>query len=218
MSNARNLSKLIPSSTGLIQTANITDDAITNAKLADSETVLQVVANYDTTQTAYSGGSSSSGLDILDSGTITTKATNSQFIIMATWCYAFSLSNDNNVDNEDVHFACLRTYNTGSGTNHAYIGNQDNYNRNTGNAPTSNKFYQTDVHWHYNSSSEQHNGQYDVRNHPWQIFDNPSQAAGTTVQYRIRCWYEGPYYRNRATQGTGNGGTSSLIVMEIGAN
>ena len=58
MSNARNLSRLIPSSTGLIQTANITDDAITNAKLADSETVLQVVANYDTTQTAYSGGSS----------------------------------------------------------------------------------------------------------------------------------------------------------------
>ena len=33
MSNARNLSKLIPSSTGLIQTANITDDAITNAKI-----------------------------------------------------------------------------------------------------------------------------------------------------------------------------------------
>ena len=33
MRNARNLSKLIPSSTGLIQTANITDDAITNAKI-----------------------------------------------------------------------------------------------------------------------------------------------------------------------------------------
>ena len=35
MSNARNLSKLIPSSTGLVQTANIADDAITNAKVAD---------------------------------------------------------------------------------------------------------------------------------------------------------------------------------------
>ena len=35
MSNARNLSKLIPSSAGLIQTANILDDAITNAKIAD---------------------------------------------------------------------------------------------------------------------------------------------------------------------------------------
>ena len=33
MSNARNLSKLIPSSTGLVQTANIADDAITNAKI-----------------------------------------------------------------------------------------------------------------------------------------------------------------------------------------
>ena len=35
MSNARNLSKLIPSSAGLVQTANIADDAITNAKVAD---------------------------------------------------------------------------------------------------------------------------------------------------------------------------------------
>ena len=33
MSNARNLSKLIPSSTGLVQTANIADDAVTNAKI-----------------------------------------------------------------------------------------------------------------------------------------------------------------------------------------
>ena len=33
MSNARNLSKLIPSSAGLVQTANIADDAITNAKI-----------------------------------------------------------------------------------------------------------------------------------------------------------------------------------------
>ena len=33
MSNARNLSKLIPSSTGLVQTANIADDAITNEKI-----------------------------------------------------------------------------------------------------------------------------------------------------------------------------------------
>ena len=35
MSNARNLSKLIPSSAGLVQTANIADDAITNAKLGN---------------------------------------------------------------------------------------------------------------------------------------------------------------------------------------
>ena len=35
MSNGRNLSKLIPSSAGLVQTANIADDAITNAKVAD---------------------------------------------------------------------------------------------------------------------------------------------------------------------------------------
>ena len=45
MSNARNLSKLIPSSTGLIQTANITDDAITNAKIGGAVTNTEVNAS-----------------------------------------------------------------------------------------------------------------------------------------------------------------------------
>ena len=39
MSNARNLSKLIPSSTGLIQTANITDDAVSTDQIANDAVI-----------------------------------------------------------------------------------------------------------------------------------------------------------------------------------
>tara|TARA_R100000773_G_C4207912_1_gene108238 strand:- start:410 stop:1123 length:714 start_codon:yes stop_codon:yes gene_type:complete len=202
-----------------VETAKIANDAITNAKLANSETVLQVVNNHNTSQNSYSGGSSSSGLDVLDSGTITTKALNSQFLIFANITYAFKSSEGTNWDGYDVHWSCLRTYNTGSGATHAFVGNSSALNRNTGNAGTSaTRFYTTDVPWSHNDYSEQHGGNYDTHQLSFCFYDQPNQAAGTTVQYRIRGHYQSSLWINRSISSTEAGGICNLAVLELGAN
>jgi|TARA_R100001460_G_scaffold19669_1_gene40799 hypothetical protein len=202
-----------------VNTAQIANDAVTTGKLTHSETVLQVVNNHNTSQNSYSGGSSSSGLDVLDSGTITTKALNSQFLIFANITYAFSSTEGTNWDGKDVHWSCLRTYNTGSGASHVFVGNSSALNRNTGNAGTSaTRFYTTDVPWGHNDYSEQHQGNYDTHQLSFCFYDQPNQAAGTTVQYRIRGYYQAAMYINRSITSTESGGISNLVVLELGAN
>jgi len=192
---------------------------IVNTKFAAKETVLQVVNNHNTAQNSYSGGSSASGLDVLDSGTITTKALNSQFYIQANISYAISTTSGTNWDSKDIHWACLRTYNTGSGANHAYVGFSGALTRNTGNAGSSaSRWYATDVAWTHNEFDEQHQGNYDTHQLSFSFFDQPNQAAGTTVQYRIRGWYQAAMYINRSITQPESGGICNLTIMELGAN
>ena len=192
---------------------------IVNTKFAAKETVLQVVNNHNTSQNSYSGGSSSTGLDVLDSGTITTKSLNSQFLIIANITYQYSSSSGTNWDSKDIHWSCLRTYNTGSGANHAFVGHNGSLNRNTGNAGSNGtRFYCTDVPWSHNDYSEQHGGNYDTHQLSFCFYDQPNQAAGTTVQYRIRGHYQSAIYINKAITGTESGGICNLAVLELGAN
>ena len=55
MSLARNLSKFKPSSSGLIETADIADDAVTNAKVGDDmavgKLITKITANNDANAT-----------------------------------------------------------------------------------------------------------------------------------------------------------------------
>ena len=192
---------------------------IVNTKFAAKETVLQVVNNHNTTQSSYSGGSSATGIDVLDSGTITTKALNSQFLIFANITYAYKSSEGTNWDSHDVHWSCMRTYDTGGGGNHAFIGNSSALNRNTGNAGTGGtRFYITDVPWSHNDFSEQHNGNYDTYQLSFCYYDQPNQAAGTTVRYRIRGHYQSAIWINRSITSTEAGGICNLAVLELGAN
>lgn len=66
MSNARNIARLVPSSSGQLSSANIQDGAVTTSKLGSgaitnsnmpSGSVLQVVRNYDDTVSAGGSGS-----------------------------------------------------------------------------------------------------------------------------------------------------------------
>ena len=70
MSNARNLSKFTPSSSGLVETADIADDAVTTAKVNPSQTDITSVG-------ALNAGSITSGFGAIDVGSsdITTTGT-----------------------------------------------------------------------------------------------------------------------------------------------
>ena len=192
---------------------------IVNTKFAAKETVLQVVNNHNTSQNSYSGGSSATGLDILDSGTITTKALNSQFLIIANFTYAFKTHDGTNWDSHDIHWSCMRTYDTGSGGNHAFVGHNGNLDRNTANAGSNGtRFYLTDVPWSHGDFSEQHNGGYDTHQLSFCFYDQPNQAAGTTVRYRIRGHYQNSIWINRSISQVESGGICNLAVLELGAN
>ena len=66
MSNARNLSKFKPSSSGLVETANIADDAITNAKVGENISQNNLLINGDMSVAQRGTSSTSSGIQTVD--------------------------------------------------------------------------------------------------------------------------------------------------------
>jgi len=82
MSNARNLSKLIPSSAGLIQTANILDDAITTAKILDANVTTAKIldANVTTAKVADDAVTNAK----IGAGAVTNTEVNASAAIVAT--------------------------------------------------------------------------------------------------------------------------------------
>ena len=72
MSNARNLSKFKPSSSGLVETADIADDAITNAKVADDAVnTAQIADDAVTTAKVNPSQTDITSVGALDAGSIT---------------------------------------------------------------------------------------------------------------------------------------------------
>ena len=238
MSNARNLSKLIPSSAGLIQTANITDDAITNAKIgagaignteidasaAIAQSKLAAIASSNlpagaivqvghvisNSSTTYAA-TSSSGHDVLDK-TITTKRANSTFYVH--WSFYHGVGGtDNNMDSHDMHIFALRTANS----THAYVGGNSSLNRQAGGSPTDPRIYSTDVPFSPSRGlTPDYGSSHDGFNRSGHFLDSPSLAAGVTNQYRIRMYNQSTVYWNRCRGNAAqSGGVSSLVIMEI---
>ena len=66
MSNARNLSKFKPSSSGLVETANIADDAITNAKVGENISQNNLLINGDMSVAQRGTSSTSTQIQTVD--------------------------------------------------------------------------------------------------------------------------------------------------------
>ena len=237
MSNARNLSKLIPSSTGLIQTANITDDAITNAKIgagaignteidasaAIAQSKLAAIASSNLpagsilqikhyiNNSGQSYGTTTSGNDFVDTSDFAVLGTNSNFLIMCNVNHGVP-AEENNMDSHDIHFFCMRTANS----THAYIGNNDSMTRTTGNAPSTGKWYSTDVPFSPSRGlTPAYGNAYDTFHRSMTCIDSPNVTAGGNVRYRIRMFNQSTMYINRGRSHTLSGSVSSICVMEI---
>jgi len=207
----------LPDSTGSILDSTSTLDAtklsgalpaIDGSALTGVGKVLQVQQHFSTTKYSSSTGSSSSGYAILQKN-LTTIAANSSFLVQ---CVTYVRSGNNslgtNQDGADLHLGLRRT---ASGSTVA-IGHS-NYTRNTGNAPSSGKFYSTDVPWSPNSDWS-HAGQYDTFTRSHSYIDSPGLAAGVSITFELTAWWQSYIWVNQAVH-SNSGGVSSMIVMEV---
>lgn len=106
MSNARNLARVLPNTSGQISDLNIADSAITNNKLASSAVTSQKISPSNVylqmvtaTTAGYSVTNNGTWLDLGSSSlTITPSKTGNKIIVMAQYVYPKETSNFMNVN------------------------------------------------------------------------------------------------------------------------
>ena len=157
-------------------------------------------------------GTTTSGNDFVDTSNFTALGTNSNFLIMCNVNHGVP-GEENNMDSHDIHFFSMRTANS----THAYVGNNNNLSRDTGNAPASGKWYSTDVPFSPSRGlTPAYGNAHDTYHRSMTCLDNSANvAAGGNIRYRIRMFNQATMYINRARGSTQSGSVSSICVMEI---
>ena len=129
MSNARNLSKFKPSSSGLVETADIADDAITNAKVADDAVNTAQIAD-DAVTTAKVNPAQT---DITSVGTLTGLTVSGDTTISRTETNGtVRLTLSNTGANGSTEYSELKLNSTAGGTQTSVIQHRNNYGLNIG--------------------------------------------------------------------------------------
>ena len=239
MSRARNLSRFKPSTTGLVANANIASSAaIAKTKLASLDivnadinasaaiastklgtmatanmpvgSILQIKHYINNSGQSY--GTTTSGNDFVDTSDFAVLGTNSNFLIMCNVNHGVPAEENNN-DSHDIHFFCMRTANS----THAYVGNNNAMTRTTGNAPSTGKWYSTDVPFAPSRGlTPAYGNSHDSYHRSMTCLDTSANvSAGGNIRYRIRMFNQSTMYINRARGSTQSGGVSSICVMEI---
>jgi len=100
---------------------------------------------------------------------------------------------------------------------HAYVGNNNDLSRTTGNSPASGKWYSTDVPFSPSRGlTPAYGNAHDTYHRSMTCLDTSANvSAGGNIRYRIRMFNQATMYINRARGSTQSGGTSSICVMEI---
>ena len=187
MSNARNLSKLIPNSSGLIANANIdASAAIAQSKLAaiassnlPAGSIVQVVTNNTATQVANTtdGGSAD-----LMSVTITPTSSSNKIMIMIT---GFFGQGNPNGSVQLVRGSTSIAEGTGS------------FGAATG----------------YLAYDDQGGSQYTMESHAFHFVDTPNTTSATT--YLMRTSSHTTCYFNRSREDSSGRSSSTITAMEI---
>ena len=198
MSNARNLANLLGTGT-----------TVPSAKMPTGS-ILQIKHTINNSPQSYA--TTTSGNDFVDTSNFTALGTNSHFLIMCNVNHGVP-AEENNMDSHDIHFFCMRTANS----THAYVGNNDSMTRTTGNAPSTGKWYSTDVPFSPSRGlTPAYGNAYDTYHRSMTCLDSSANvSAGGDIRYRIRMFNQSTMYINRGRSSTLSGSVSSICVMEI---
>ena len=168
--------------------------------------VLQTVHTATSAPLVQSGPTTSAGVALMTVN-ITAQAASSKFLLVSSVQYG-SPSDASNLDAYDIHLS----FESSIG------GNMDPkstaYNRNTGNAPSGGKMYQTDVPFNP-ARGDTHTGRYDVMEKTLSTTQTTTAAIGTVITYKLVMWCQTDFYFNRSLHAATNGGSSFLYVQEI---
>jgi hypothetical protein len=172
--------------------------------------ILQIKHYINNSGQSY--GTTTTGNDFVDTSDFAVVGTNSNFLIMCNVNHGVQ-AEENNMDSYDIHFFCMRTANS----THAYVGNNNDLSRTTGNSPASGKWYSTDVPFSPSRGlTPAYGNAHDTYHRSMTCLDTSANvSAGGNIRYRIRMFNQATMYINRARGSTQSGGTSSICVMEI---
>ena len=166
--------------------------------------VLQVQQTYHTAQTVFGATTTATEVFGVD---ISPRSKSSNFLVTAHVSYSHDLIGSNNADSRDI-FLFLRR-------DARYIGVNSNLTRTFG-YTNNNAWYKTDVP--FSNDEVTHTWQYDTLAQDIELLDkNLSIDNDGVIRYSLFMMCQNNFNLNRCNQGTTNGATSFITVMEIKA-